>query len=215
MKIYHYDKSTKEFTFAAEAEANPEETKIKGEFVPLIPACATTIEPPEIKENEAAVFNIEINKWDIKPDYRKNFKICNENQGVLTAQDIKEIGEINEGYLVLNEIAELIKSNPQHFKINNGKVLEKTEAEIEAETKEAERQAKIAEIKIKLEEIDKQKIRAITEPEIKNKETKETWLEYYNGQAKILRKELQNLENSKSLSILDTEANESEGNNEQ
>ena len=57
------------------------------------------------------------------------------------------------------------------------------------------------------EKIDKQKIRAITETEIKDETTGETWLDYYNNKAKGLREELHELE-----SIL--LKNESEGRNE-
>ncbi len=152
MQIYHFDKKTKEFTFAVLAEADPEETKLKGELVPLVPAYATIIAPPEVKENEAAVFNIKDGKWEIKPDYRKNFKLVTTEFNI---QDIKTIGEINDGFVVSNEIAKLIEENPERFKIGNGKVVEKTPAEIEAETAEAERQARITEIKAELEEIDK------------------------------------------------------------
>lgn len=191
MEIYHFDKDTKEFMFTTKAEANPEETRIKGEFVPLIPMYATILKPPVLQENEAAVFDVEAGKWLVKPDYRKNFKICDE---YLNIQDIKQIGEIKEGYLVENKLAELIKQNPEHFKIKNGKVIEKTKAEIEAETIEKQRQQRIAEIKTELENIDRQKVRAITEPEIKDIKTGESWLEYYNNQAKALREELQKLE---------------------
>lgn len=62
------------------------------------------------------------------------------------------------------------------------------------EKAEKEKQARIEAIKQELENIDKQKIRAMTEPEIKDPETGETWLEFYNNQAKVLRKELEVLE---------------------
>ena len=44
------------------------------------------------------------------------------------------------------------------------------------------------EIKIELEELDKKRIRAISEPSLMDNEN--TWLEYYNKQAKSLRDEL-------------------------
>lgn len=201
MRIYHYDKNTKEYTIETVACKDPEESKLKGEFVPLIPAYATSIKPPELKENEAAVFDVENNKWNTKPDYRKNFKVVTENQGIFTIQDIKKIGEVNEGFVVSNEMAELIKENPNHFKIKNNEVVKKTKAEIEAKTKEAERQAKIAEIKAKLEEIDSASQRSsraislcILNEETPNSEDVEKLMEYEN-QAGALREELQELEN--------------------
>lgn len=72
---------------------------------------------------------------------------------------------------------------------------------------ENEKRIRIAEIKLELETIDKQKIRAITETEIKDETTGETWLDHYNNKAKGLREELHELE-----SIL--LKNESEGRNE-
>ena len=44
------------------------------------------------------------------------------------------------------------------------------------------------EILIKLDELDKKRIRAIAEPSLKNENT--TWLEFYNSQITELRKEL-------------------------
>lgn len=48
-----------------------------------------------------------------------------------------------------------------------------------------------------LEEIDKKRIRAICEPSIKNEETQETWLDFYNSQVVEIRNKIieLNLEN--------------------
>ena len=174
----------------------------------MIPAYATSIEPPELKENEAAVFDVENNKWVVEPDYRKNFKLVTAEFNI---QNITKIGEIKDGFVVLKDIAELIKQNPQHFKIKNNEVVKKTELEIETETKEAERQVKIAEIKAKLEEIDissQRSSRAISlcilNEETPNPEDIEKLMDYEN-KAGELREELQELENIQ---------NESEGINE-
>ena len=45
-------------------------------------------------------------------------------------------------------------------------------------------------IKMQIEELDKKRIRAICEPQIKDNQTGETWLEYYNLQIINLRQEL-------------------------
>ena len=50
---------------------------------------------------------------------------------------------------------------------------------------------KIEELKSKLEELDKQRIRALCEPS--NRTENQTWLEYYNEQIINIRKELQDL----------------------
>lgn len=145
MNIYHYDTVTKEYKGVTTAEADPMETKIKGEFVPLIPGCATLIEPPGTGVNEAAVF--ENGEWVIKPDYRGYFKV-NDN---LTLDEIKEINETAE-ILVDREEAELIQTNPNHFKIENGNLIEKTADEIEAEEAEREK-TRIAQLKLTKREV--------------------------------------------------------------
>lgn len=54
-----------------------------------------------------------------------------------------------------------------------------------------EKERKIDEINLRLEELDKKRIRAICEPSLKDENT--TWLEYYNEQISELRTELANL----------------------
>lgn len=56
--------------------------------------------------------------------------------------------------------------------------------------------ARISEIKRLLEDIDTKRIRAICENEIKDTETGEMWLDYYNSQVLELRNELKSLEGS-------------------
>lgn len=60
-----------------------------------------------------------------------------------------------------------------------------------AEQAEKKRAARIEEIKEALNELDKKRIRAMCEPS--SKTTGQSWLEYYNEQARTLRKELQTL----------------------
>lgn len=136
MNLYNFDPNTKEYLMTTIASADPMETKIRGEFVPLVPACATLLEPPTTGENEVAIFNGKV--WEIKKDFRVSHKICDENFNI---KDITEIGEIEENYLVTADMAELIKENPNNFKIENNQVVQKTETEIEEEKaqEEAER----------------------------------------------------------------------------
>lgn len=136
MNLYNFDPNTKEYLMTTIASADPMETKIKGEFIPLVPAYATLVEPPKTGENEAAVFNGE--SWEIKKDFRVSHKICDENFNI---KDITEIGEIEENYLITTEMAELIKENPNNFKIQNNEIVQKTETEIKEEKaqEEAER----------------------------------------------------------------------------
>lgn len=63
-----------------------------------------------------------------------------------------------------------------------------------------DRQKEIEEIEKRIEQIneelnnlDTKRIRAVCEPSIKDEETGETWLEYYNSQIVILRGQIQEL----------------------
>lgn len=60
MKVYNYNPNNKAYTFGEEADPDP---LIPGRW--LIPAHATTIEPPEVKEGEVACFNEDRQEWKI------------------------------------------------------------------------------------------------------------------------------------------------------
>lgn len=156
MNLYNYDKNTKEYLSTTLASADPMETKIRGEFVPLVPACATLIEPPKTGENEVAIFNGKV--WEIKKDFRVSHKICDENFNI---KDITEIGEIEEKYLVTAEMAELIKENPNNFKIQNEEITQKTEEEYQEFLNNKIKKEEAEKIKNQLLELDSKAIRPI------------------------------------------------------
>lgn len=156
MNLYNYDKNTKEYLSTTLASADPMETKIRGEFVPLVPACATVIEPPKTGENEVAIFNGKA--WEIKKDFRVSHKICDENFNI---KDITEIGEIEEKYLITTEMAELIKENPNNFKIQNEEITQKTEEEYQEFLNNKIKKEEAEKIKNQLLELDSKAIRPI------------------------------------------------------
>lgn len=156
MNLYNYDKNTKEYLSITLASADPMETKIKGEFVPLVPACATVIEPPKTGENEVAIFNGKV--WEIKKDFRVSHKICDENFNI---KDITEIGEIEEKYLVTADMAKLIKENPDKFKIQNEEIVQKTEEEYQEFLNNKIKKEETEKIKNQLLELDSKAIRPI------------------------------------------------------
>ena len=51
----------------------------------------------------------------------------------------------------------------------------------------------LVEYKQQLDDLDKKRIRAIAEPSVKNIETGETWLDYYNSQIVDIRDRMNNL----------------------
>ena len=61
MKVYSYNSYTKVYTYEEEADPCPMRP---GEW--LLPAHATVIKPPEINEDEVAVFSEIENKWLVK-----------------------------------------------------------------------------------------------------------------------------------------------------
>lgn len=156
MNLYNYDKNTKEYLSTTMASADPMETKIKGEFVPLVPAYSTLMEPPKTGENEVAIFNGKA--WEIKKDFRVSHKICDENFNI---KDITEIGEIEENYLITTDMAKLIKENPNNFKIQNGEIVQKTEEEYQEFLNNKIKKEETEKIKNQLLELDSKAIRPI------------------------------------------------------
>ena len=149
MNLYNFDPNTKEYLMTTIASADPMETKIKGKFVPLVPAYATLIAPPPFEDNQIAVF--ENNEWNIKPDYRQNYLKVDENFQV---QEITTIGEQEGFYLVAKITGEEIKQNPNNFKIQNGEIVQKTETEIEEEQIEKEN-ARIAMLNLTAADVER------------------------------------------------------------
>lgn len=92
MNIYTYDAKTLEYKQTLVAEADPEETKLQGKFVPLVPAYATQTAPPEFGQNQIPVF--ENGDWVIKADYQINRVsfadgyICNKICNILLRHSI-------------------------------------------------------------------------------------------------------------------------------
>ena len=57
----------------------------------------TSIAPPEVKENEVAVFDSESQEWDIFNDYRFTHKMIKDGE----ICDIENYGEIPDGYQLI------------------------------------------------------------------------------------------------------------------
>ena len=166
MKIFNYDKISKEFLFEDYAQENPVK---KGEF--LFPPNSTTIVPPQIKENQTLVFAD--NYWKIIPDYRglEQINVVNHEVSI-----VENIGELNSGFMLLSEY---IKTNDYKLYIREQEKLEVKEN-----------------ILSQLEDLDTKRIRALCEPSVKNEENGETWLDFYNSKINELRQQLMEVENA-------------------
>jgi hypothetical protein len=71
MKYYSLDPITKEYTgFNEVAQIDPKESELAGEDVYLCPAHATLVQPPETGANEVAVWDDELERWNVLEDFR-------------------------------------------------------------------------------------------------------------------------------------------------
>jgi hypothetical protein len=161
MKIYIYDKDTKEFLYSTDAQENP---KKSGEY--LYPKSSTTIIPPQQEEYKTAVFNGEF--WDIVPDYRRA-KVIDLN--TLETVEIKTLGKLKSDYMLYSDYI-LTDEYKNRFK-------------------EQEKQDRINNILAEMSVLDGKRIRAVCEPSVKETESGETWLDYYNSQMDRLRQDLE------------------------
>jgi len=184
---YYYSYNTEENIYSGKYPAlkNP---RRQSEF--LLPAMATFKEPPKTKENEVAIWNGE--DWEIESDFRDELQADIETKEIST---IDYIGTIKKGFQkVTKEIAEDINSNPDKYKKVKNKLVDISETEeYKALLYAREIEIKKAEIEKKLQELDTKRIRAMCEPSVKDEETGETWLDYYNKEVAHLREELKNL----------------------
>ena len=117
MLVYNYDPITKEYTGYCEASLDPEESKIQGKDIYLIPAYATTAKPPKTKANEVCIYD---NGWQIKADYRGKYIVNDEMNPYI----YDEIGNLPEGYIPITENqANKIKEDSLYYVISDGKLI--------------------------------------------------------------------------------------------
>ena len=90
MKIYNFNKKTRELINESEATENP---LLKGEF--LIPANATTISPLVPKINFAVVLNEKLGEWEYVKDFRNIVVFSKENN---FERIVDYLGEISENF---------------------------------------------------------------------------------------------------------------------
>lgn len=93
MKIYNYDKETKEFLGVQEATPSPKE---EGKF--LKPANSTEVEPKTPEEGKANVFDELANSWGLVEDNRGTLVYSTESK---EESSIDYLGSIKEGFTLL------------------------------------------------------------------------------------------------------------------
>lgn len=156
----------------------------------LLPAMATFKEPPITKEDEVAVWNG--NDWRIASDFRGQTQINIETRDI---SKIDYIGSVKSGFQkITEEIANDILQFPDKYKQIDNQLVDISGTE---EYRQYLHEEEIAERKSQIEseliELDSKRIRAICEPTVKDEDTGETWLDYYNSQVLLLRNELREL----------------------
>jgi hypothetical protein len=116
--------------------------------------------------------------------YIENEKINGAGQAQLQKENCQNI-EITQ------DIYNSYINDPNKYIWNNTQITENPEYENISHEKEVqEAKAKILE---ELEILDKKRIRAICENEIKDSQTNQTWLDFYNNQVQELRAKLNSL----------------------
>ncbi len=93
MNIYHYHHETGEYLKTTEAKLDPRESKIQDQEVYLIPACATSVAPPQAEEGMARVFDGAA--WNLVEDHRGE-SLYAVSDGQITT--ITELGTIPDGH---------------------------------------------------------------------------------------------------------------------
>ena len=100
MKCYTYDEKTKEYKGESTAQIDPLETEMAGKDIWILPANATFVESPKVKDHEVAVWNDK--EWEIKEDWRKTELYNPETEDRKT---LSEIGPKPEGYYPIKQQA--------------------------------------------------------------------------------------------------------------
>lgn len=120
MKVYMYDKLTKELIGESEARRDPLESKLRGEDVFAIPANCTDIVPPEVKYGEIAVFNEEKQVWKKVQSHKGEYKVDKTNGIISLITDNLPLKSTE--LLVPTELVEDMKLNPLKYEMVNGEI---------------------------------------------------------------------------------------------
>lgn len=81
--------------------------------------------------------------------------------------------------------------NPEKYNVIDGVLTDISNTrEYQDKAAQQEKEITLANLKSQVEEIDKKRIRAVCEPEIKDMESGQTWLEHYTLQIQALRAQI-------------------------
>ena len=108
-EVYIYNEESNEYIGESITMLDPEETRIQGQDVWMMPPNSTTVKP-ELKEGYAPIWNGEV--WDYVEDHRGKKGFIN---GVLT--EIKELGPLPEGFII-RDLESTQEEKPDWAKLN-------------------------------------------------------------------------------------------------
>ncbi len=115
-----------------------------------------------------------------------------ENGQVNGAGELEQLDESVINFEVSDEIYNNYLSEKYRYIYSDGNIIENPQ--YENEKQKAVISQRIVEIHNELNDLDKKRIRAVCESEVKDSQTGQTWLEYYNSLVVDLREELTALE---------------------
>jgi hypothetical protein len=121
MKVHFYDKDTFEYTCTREAELDPLESQLAGKAIYVLPANATFIELPRLKNNEVAIFNKKIGAWVTKLSYKGQYKV-NINTGAVTEIKDTALLKPDEVLMTKDQYNQWVE-DPLQFEIINRKLV--------------------------------------------------------------------------------------------
>lgn len=117
--------------------------------------------------------------------YAENNEITGSGQSEMTNDDVVNIK-------VSEEIFNDFTTDTRKYILQNNKVV--MNPDYNKIIREDNIRNQIIDITNRLEELDKKRIRAVCEDEVRNEKTGETWLDFYNSQVYDLRIQIKSLE---------------------
>ena len=84
--------------------------------------------------------------------------------------------------------------DPEKYSVINGVLTDITETdEYKLKIEQKEKEKTLEDLKFQIDEIDRKRIRAIAEPQLKDAQSGQTWLEYYTEQISEIRNRISSL----------------------
>ena len=111
-----------------------------------------------------------------------------ENDKINGCGQVEQLDQTTQNIEVDDTIYnEFLEDNLKYI-FDSGKIIKNPNYQKEKTTKELKN--KIEKLKLQLEELDKKRIRAVCENTIKEEETNQTWLDFYNKEAAEIRQKI-------------------------